>query len=110
VTRYEGEDLVSKKSPSIITETDDSVPLYKEGSTQKTPANIKRRERNNAHKLIEEFMVLANEEVAKWCKKHDLPFLSRVHGLPGNEQTEIINTILAQTQKDQQLIKLPTPK
>jgi hypothetical protein len=41
-------------------------------------------------------MVLANEEVAKWCKKHNLPFLSRVHGLPGNEQTEIINTILGQ--------------
>jgi ribonuclease R len=77
---------------------------------QKTPVNIKRRERNDAHKLIEEFMVLANEEVAKWCKKHDLPFLSRVHGLPGNEQTEIINTILAQTQNNQRLIKLPTVK
>ncbi len=35
-------------------------------------------------------MVLANEEVAKWCNTNELPFLSRVHGLPGNEQTEII--------------------
>jgi ribonuclease R len=63
-------------------------------SIQKTPKNIKRRERNNAHKLIEEFMVLANEEVAKWCDTHGLPFLSRVHGLPGNEQTEIIQWVL----------------
>ena len=39
-------------------------------------------------------MVLANEEVAKWCERHGLPFLSRVHGLPGNEQTEIIQSIL----------------
>lgn len=39
-------------------------------------------------------MVLANEEVAKWCQHHGLPFLSRVHGLPGNEQTEIIQGIL----------------
>lgn len=39
-------------------------------------------------------MVLANEEVAKWCKNNGLPFLSRVHGLPGNEQTEIIGEIL----------------
>lgn len=35
--------------------------------------------------MIEEFMVLANEEVAKWCVKHELPFLSRVHGLPARE-------------------------
>lgn len=61
---------------------------------QKTPVHIKKRERNDAHKLIEEFMVLANEEVAKWCHHHGLPFLSRVHGLPGNEQTEIIQWIL----------------
>ncbi len=40
-------------------------------------------------------MVLANEEVAKWCHKHNIPFLSRVHGLPGNEQTEIIQGILS---------------
>ncbi len=66
---------------------------------QKTPKQIKRRERNDAHKLIEEFMVLANEEVAKWCHHHDLPFLSRVHGLPGNEQTEIIQSILRNSTK-----------
>lgn len=45
----------------------------------KTPLRIKKRERNDAHKLIEEFMVLANEEVAKWCENNGLPFLSRVH-------------------------------
>ncbi|MBC7503717.1 RNB domain-containing ribonuclease, partial [Candidatus Gracilibacteria bacterium] len=67
----------------------------KNGEKQaKTPKHIKKRERNDAHKLIEEFMVLANEEVAKWCQRHGLPFLSRVHGLPGNEQTEIIQAIL----------------
>jgi ribonuclease R len=68
-------------------------------SIQKTPLHIKKRERNDAHKLIEEFMVLANEEVAKWCHHHGLPFLSRVHGLPGNEQTEIIQSILRNTAK-----------
>lgn len=64
---------------------------------QKTPIGIKKRERNDAHKLIEEFMVLANEEVAKWCELQGLPFLSRVHGLPGNEQTQIIQGILWNT-------------
>lgn len=99
VPRYEVEDLASKKSPWIITETDDSIPLYKEGSKPKTPIHIKKRERNDAHKLIEEFMVLANEEVAKWCHHHGFPFLSRVHGLPGNEQTEIIQGILRNAAK-----------
>ncbi len=76
--------------------TFESTEVYfnfdKEISTEKskTPLSIKKRERNDAHKLIEEFMVLANEEVAKWCEKENIPFLSRVHGLPGNEQTEII--------------------
>ena len=66
-------------------------------TTKKTPIGIKNRERNDAHKLIEEFMVLANEEVAKWCNKNGLPFLSRVHGLPGNEQTQIIQDIIQDT-------------
>lgn len=44
--------------------------------------------------LIEEFMVLANEEVAKWCERHEMPFLSRIHGLPGAGQLEIIRAIV----------------
>lgn len=45
-------------------------------------------------------MVLANEEVAKWCHAKWIPFLSRVHGLPGNEQTEIIQAIIGLHKKD----------
>lgn len=66
-------------------------------STEKIPTQIRKRERNDAHKLIEEFMVLANEEVAKWCHRNKIPFLSRIHGLPGNVQTEIIQWILQKT-------------
>ena len=56
--------------------------------------SIKKRERNNAHLLIEEFMVLANEEVAKWCKKRKIPFLSRVHHEPNEDATNRIHTII----------------
>lgn len=45
--------------------------------------------------LIEEFMVLANEEVAKWCDGHGIPFLSRVHGLPPYNSMEVIKQILS---------------
>jgi exoribonuclease R len=44
--------------------------------------------------MIEEFMVLANEEVAKWCVKKNLPFLSRIHHLPPEENAKIIREII----------------
>ncbi len=44
--------------------------------------------------LIEECMVLANEEVAKWCEASEIPFLSRVHGLPAQEHIETIARII----------------
>lgn len=44
--------------------------------------------------LIEEFMVLANEEVAKWCTKRKIPFLSRIHDEPSDEGLRIIENIL----------------
>jgi ribonuclease R len=46
--------------------------------------------------MIEEFMVLANEEVAKWCIKRKIPFLSRVHDAPSAEKSrEIVDILLA---------------
>lgn len=39
-------------------------------------------------------MVLANEEVAKWCTKHSLPFLSRIHHLPPEDNAKIIREIV----------------
>jgi ribonuclease R len=39
-------------------------------------------ERNVAHRLIEEFMLLANETVARHLVEHDVPALHRVHEAP----------------------------
>jgi ribonuclease R len=50
--------------------------------------------------MIEEFMVLANEEVAKWCTKHSLPFLSRIHHLPPEENAKIIREIIGLAHED----------
>jgi len=46
--------------------------------------------------LIEEFMVLANEEVAKWCHKKELPFLSRIHPKPSDVTRQILIDIIFQ--------------
>ena len=47
-----------------------------------------KRERNDAHRLIEDFMVLANQTVAKEYCDNDIPFLYRVHESPRKEKTE----------------------
>ena len=44
--------------------------------------DVQKRERNNSHKLIENFMVLANEIVAKCFSTLEVPFVYRVHGVP----------------------------
>lgn len=64
--------------------------------------NIRKRSRNDAHMMIEEFMVLANEEVAKWCQTKGIPFLSRVHDAPSAEKTREIHEIIAIDNPDRQ--------
>ena len=39
-------------------------------------------------------VIIANEEIAKWCVEQKLPFLSRVHGRPGAEQEKLIHAIM----------------
>ncbi len=51
------------------------------GLTGQTEA-IVRSERNLAHQLIEEFMLAANEAVARFVTDQDLPFIYRVHEAP----------------------------
>ena len=61
---------------------------------QGMPANIVRAERNIAHRIIEEFMIAANEAVARRLKEQDLPLLYRVHEGPDAEALEAIAPFL----------------
>ncbi len=45
-------------------------------------AGIEKRPRNRAHRVVEEFMLAANEAVARWFATRDLPTVYRVHGVP----------------------------
>jgi ribonuclease R len=49
---------------------------------------IARSERNIAHRLIEEFMLLANETVAKHLEALRVPLLFRIHEEPNPEKVE----------------------
>jgi len=47
---------------------------------------VERRERNEAHKLVEEFMLAANEAVARYFGSRGLPTIYRVHGEPDEDK------------------------
>jgi ribonuclease R len=50
--------------------------------------------RNDAHRLIEECMIAANVQAAKYLRKHKLPDLYRVHPQPGEERFEELRLML----------------
>ena len=61
---------------------------------QGMPENIVRAERNIAHRIIEEFMIAANEAVARLLTEKDLPFLYRVHEGPDPDALEALAPFL----------------
>jgi ribonuclease R len=54
------------------------------------------RERNDAHKLIEEFMVAANVSAAKFLLQNKIPALYRIHETPSEEKLEGLRDFLGE--------------
>jgi ribonuclease R len=50
------------------------------------PTRIERRDRKDAHRLVEECMLAANEAVAKFFTESELPSIYRFHGEPDPEK------------------------
>ena len=59
------------------------------------PVDIRQRERTAAHRLIEEYMILANEVVATDLEMKGLPALYRIHEPPAREKVELLRETLA---------------
>lgn len=61
------------------------------------PVKIFRKQRLDTHKLVEEYMLLANKEVAEYIYKaykksnSDSPFIYRIHDLPDREKIESLS-------------------
>jgi len=66
------------------------VILDREGA----PVDIQKVERLEAHRLIEDFMILANEAVARAAEARGLPVLYRVHEPPVREKAEELGAFL----------------
>lgn len=59
------------------------------------PVDLERRERLQSHRLIEEFMILANEAVARRLIAARRPALHRVHPVPDPEKLAMLSRDLA---------------
>jgi ribonuclease R len=63
-------------------------------NTQGEPTDIQRVLRLEAHRLIEDFMILANEVVDREAERRKLPFLHRVHEPPDPDRIEQLRAFL----------------
>lgn len=59
------------------------------------PYDVVPYERHLTHRIIEEFMIIANETVARHMEKHGLPFIYRIHENPKPEKVESFIDIMA---------------
>ncbi|MDH3734470.1 MAG: ribonuclease R, partial [Gemmatimonadota bacterium] len=65
------------------------VILDEEGA----PVDVRRQERLEAHRLIEDWMIAANEAVARWTIEEAVPALYRIHDEPPAEKLEDIRAL-----------------
>lgn len=65
-------------------------------SEERKISDIVLRERNDAHKIIEECMILANISAAKFLEKHDIKALVRNHLGPNEKKLNALKQYLAE--------------
>lgn len=72
----------------------DSTEVYFQFDAEGRVADIRLRTRHDAHRLIEECMILANVEAAKFVGKAELPMLYRAHEPPPADKLEGLESFL----------------
>jgi ribonuclease R len=72
--------------------------------------SIKERARIEAHRLIEEFMIAANEGVTEWIMDRKWPFIYRVHEEPAMDALEKFRDLAATVGIDIQITEGISPK
>jgi ribonuclease R len=71
---------------------------------------IELRVRNDAHKLVEECMILANVAVAEELEKRHAPTLYRVHGVPEEDRLDRLTSALKSLNIDARIPKTVTTR
>ena len=71
---------------------------------------IRPRARFFSHQVIEEFMIAANEAVARFLEEKEMPFLYRIHPAPNEEKLENLFQLLKRTKLAPKVPKNTSPK
>jgi ribonuclease R len=74
------------------------------------PTDIQKVERLESHRLIEDFMLLANETIARRAAKARLPFIYRIHEKPDNQRLEQLKDFVETFGYRLSSKKTPSPK
>jgi ribonuclease R len=72
--------------------------------------SITHRPRKDAHRLIEEFMIAANEAATHWMMERKWPFVYRVHDIPTAQALEKFETLAATVGVQISLADTESPK
>lgn len=59
------------------------------------PIDIRRHTHNDAHRMIEEFMLLANEAVANFLTNKNIPTIYRTHDVPDPLKLELLKEVIS---------------
>ncbi len=87
---------------AIDFESDDCEILFDEHGVA---VDVRLRQRGESEQMIEEFMLMANEAVAKYGSTHKIPFVYRVHEQPEADRLENLATALKAAGVDARTIR-----
>jgi len=88
--------LINKqRQANAVIEFDSSESRF-EFDEQGNIKSIHSFKRNDAHRLIEEFMLAANVAAAEFLLKHEMPILFRVHETPKQEKLKDLRAFLGE--------------
>lgn len=79
---------IIKKKRQLLGELDFDIAECEFVIENDIVTQVKKRERNDAHKLIENFMIMANQVIAEQFCLNNVPFAYRVHEKPTKEKVE----------------------
>ncbi|MNG97842.1 Ribonuclease R [compost metagenome] len=92
-TMYKVLDQARAERGGIAFETEEAKFIF---NAERRIERVEPTVRNDAHKLIEECMIMANVAAARFVEKHNEPALFRVHDRPSDDHITALRSVLGE--------------